>query len=579
MRQLQKYLWAFGLGCVLALVSAYPSWGDASLQNPQTVTWEDLQPDQRTTIEKTYERLPESQLMEFAELVRRQDDWKLHNRPEDRAEVDRLRESLTRQGVNVDELRGQVDRARAYQWEQATQTNPAINDQAIKMMGYLLPIEQNAIGQVSRFLLVPFVGACMHVPPPPPNQVVYVEPGTPIDDPGLFAKVWLEGTIRQQPSSHVLFRVDGDQRVDVSYTLDLTAIEPVPYEVIRPETAPNSANSGPFGWMNRDGNYSWWETVQVKISEMFTTTMTDIQERRSWQALAIGLLVSFGYGVLHTLGPGHGKAIIVSYFVGSGGSLRRGLLMGGRIAVFHVLSSIVIIIVTDFVLRQTLATSPLSYLVVRLISYAAIATIGGWMLWQALRSTFQTTQTSSNSINNNTLNPQPTTTPLKPNPAANALLYPSLTDHIQTQSTQSTTTSTTPTSSPPSPSRLPSWRHLGACSCLACDEDTSTGGWLSLAIGAVPCSGALLILLYGLANNMVWISVAMVLAISLGMAITLAVIGIAAIWGRNIADRRFEGNSARLAKMSRWVRIAGTGIVCAIGVTLFSVTLFSGLSS
>jgi nickel/cobalt transporter (NicO) family protein len=573
MRQLQKYLWAFGLGCLLALVSAYPSWGDASVQDLQTVTWEDLQPSSSTTIEKAYEQLPEAQLMEFAELVRRQDDVKLHNRPEDQAEADRLRESLTRQGVDVDTLRQQVDRARAYQWEQATQTNAAIEDQAVKIMGYLLPIEQNALGQVQRFLLVPFVGACMHVPPPPPNQVIYVEPETPIDDPGLFAKVWLEGTIRQQPSSHVIFRVDGDQQVDVSYALELSAIEPVPYEVIRPEAAPNSASSGLFGWMKRDGNYSWWETVQVKISEMFTTTMTDIQERRSWQALAIGLLVSFGYGVLHTLGPGHGKAIIVSYFVGSGGSLRRGLLMGGRIAVFHVLSSIVIIVVTDFVLRQTLATSPLSYLVVRLISYAAIAAIGGWMLWQALQATTQATQTpaqtAANSINSSSISPK--TPPI--NPAANALLYPSLTEQIQANSTPSTP------SNDSNPNRLPVWRHLGACSCLACDEDSSTGGWLSLAIGAVPCSGALLILLYGLANNMVWISITMVLAISLGMAVTLSAIGIAAIWGRNLADRRFAPNSVRLERLTRWVRIAGTGIVCAIGVTLFSVTLFSGLSS
>jgi nickel/cobalt transporter (NicO) family protein len=576
MRQLQNYLWAFGLGCLLALVSAYPSWGNTNNQDLQTVTWPDLQPKQTTTIEKDYERLPESQLMEFAELVRRQDDVKLHNRPEDQVEADRLRQSLTQQGVDVDKLREQVDRARAHQWEQATQINATIDDQQIKIMGYLLPIEYTPGNQVSRFLLVPFVGACMHVPPPPPNQVIYVEPEAPIDDPGLFAKVWLEGTIRQQPSSHVLFRVDGNQRVDVSYALDLTAIEPVPYEVIRPETAPNAANSGKFDWMNRDPNYSWWDSVQVKISDLFTTTMTEIQERRSRQALAIGLGVSFGYGVLHTLGPGHGKAIIVSYFVGSGGSLRRGLLMGGRIAVFHVLSSIVIIVVTDFVLRQTLATSPTSYWVVRLMSYAAIAAIGGWMLWQAVRSTAQTASNSIPTPIPTSVDPESSTQPPKTpsiNPTANALLYPSLTAQIQANSAQSTI------QPDPNSNRLPVWRHLGTCSCLACDEDGSTGGWLSLAIGAVPCSGALLILLYGLANNMVWISIAMVLAISLGMAVTLSAIGIAAIWGRNIADRRFAPNSVRLERLTRWVRIAGTGIVCAIGVTLFSVTLFSGLSS
>jgi nickel/cobalt exporter len=571
MRQLTTCFWAFALGCVLALVSAYPSWGETSPQAPQTITWEDLQPPQPNRTDSStvrdYERLPESQLSEFVELVRRRDELNLQphldQSSELKAEVDRLRTSLTQQGIDVDTLLEQVDRAREYQWGQATQTNAELDGKSVKLTGYLLPLEQTAIGQVRRFLLVPFVGACMHVPPPPPNQVIYVEPTSPIDDVGLFAKVWIEGTLRPQPSSHVLFRVDGDQRVDVGYQLELTAIEPVPYEVIRPDSA---ANSGRSNWLTREPGYSWWQTVQIKISEIFTTTMTDIQERRSWQAFAVGLFVSFGYGVLHTLGPGHGKAVIVSYFVGSGGSLRRGLMMGVRIAVFHVISAIAIVVLTDIVLRQALSNSPASYLVLRLVSYASIAVIGAWMLWQALRS--NSARAASMPPPSGAIDPQ-----AKGN--ADALLYPRLSDRILNPPPSPET----PSLNPPAGSRLPLWQHLGACSCLACDQETSSGGWLSLAIGAVPCSGALLILLYGLANNMVWISIVMVLAISLGMAITLAAIGVAAIWGRNIADRRFEGNSARLAKMSRWVQIAGTGIVCAIGVTLFSVTLFSGLSS
>ena len=467
----------------------------------------------------------------------------------------------------MDVLLKQVDRAREYQLEQATQTNTKLDGQPIKLMGYLLPIEQTTSGQVSRFLLVPFVGACMHVPPPPPNQVLYIEPAAPIDDPGLFAKVWLEGTLQSESSSHSLFRVDGEQRVDVGYRLELTAIEPVPYEVIRPETPANSSRS----WLTREPGYSWWETVQIRISDVFTTAMMNIQERRSWQAFAVGLFISFGYGVLHTLGPGHGKAVIVSYFVGSGGSLRRGLTMGVRIAIVHVLSSIVIVVLTDIILRQALANSPASYLVLRLISYASISLIGGWMLWQALRSNAvgevpldSATGAINSPLNSLSLNDSPG----KRN--ADALLYPRLSDRILNPP---------PAPEPTASSRLPLWQHLGACSCLACDQETSSSGWLSVAIGAVPCSGALLILLYGLANNMLWISIVMVLAISFGMAITLAAIGIAAIYGRNVADRRFGSNTARLAKMTRWVRIAGTGTVCAIGVTLFSVTLFSGLSS
>lgn len=50
--------------------------------------------------------------------------------------------------------------------------------------------------KISEFLLVPFVGACIHVPPPPANQIVYVKVAQPFDIKSQFEPVWVTGTIR-----------------------------------------------------------------------------------------------------------------------------------------------------------------------------------------------------------------------------------------------------------------------------------------------------------------------------------------------------------------------------------------------
>ena len=106
----------------------------------------------------------------------------------------------------------------------------------------------------------------------------------------------------------------------------------------------------------------------------------------SWGALVFALLISFGYGALHTLGPGHGKAVVASYFVGSGGGLARGMTMGTRIAIFHVLSSVIVVFLLDFAVRQTTGSTPSDYRAIRLGSYALIVLIGAVMLWQAVKS-------------------------------------------------------------------------------------------------------------------------------------------------------------------------------------------------
>ncbi|MBL4558946.1 MAG: hypothetical protein JKP98_23545 [Rhodobacteraceae bacterium] len=158
--------------------------------------------------------------------------------------------------------------------------------------------------------------------------------------------------------------------VAASYAMEEAVIGGTPGEIVAADTATD--------------DLSWFAAAQAKITEIFTTAMTNMEQGRSVGAVSLGVLIAFAYGALHTLGPGHGKAVVISYFAGTGGSLRRGVLMGARIAAMHVLSAVVVVFLLDFAVRQATGAAPSDYRLIRLGSYALIVAIGAAMLWSAL---------------------------------------------------------------------------------------------------------------------------------------------------------------------------------------------------
>lgn len=79
---------------------------------------------------------------------------------------------------------------------------PALDGQLIRLPGYIVPLEVSEDGRTTDFLLVPYFGACIHVPPPPTNQVIYVSypKGAPVDD--LWDAIWVKGKMHTVSSSH-----------------------------------------------------------------------------------------------------------------------------------------------------------------------------------------------------------------------------------------------------------------------------------------------------------------------------------------------------------------------------------------
>lgn len=107
-----------------------------------------------------------------------------------------------------------------------TQTvNAELDGQVIRMPGYLLPLEFSG-KEVTEFLLVPYVGACIHSPPPPPNQIVHVKPEKPVANLQVFAPIWVTGKMTTTSAKKSLSLVDGAADIDVGYSLRASVVEP-----------------------------------------------------------------------------------------------------------------------------------------------------------------------------------------------------------------------------------------------------------------------------------------------------------------------------------------------------------------
>lgn len=86
----------------------------------------------------------------------------------------------------------------------SAKTVPALDGKAIRLGGYPVPLESDSRGRSIEFFLVPYPGACIHVPPPPPNQIVLVRypQGIVLDD--IYAPLWVDGTLGVEPVSNDL---------------------------------------------------------------------------------------------------------------------------------------------------------------------------------------------------------------------------------------------------------------------------------------------------------------------------------------------------------------------------------------
>jgi hypothetical protein len=79
-------------------------------------------------------------------------------------------------------------------WDQAP-VETALNGQRVRIAGFVVPLERKG-EQILEFLLVPYFGACIHVPPPPANQIIHVIPEKPVTGMRTMDAMWVSGTLK-----------------------------------------------------------------------------------------------------------------------------------------------------------------------------------------------------------------------------------------------------------------------------------------------------------------------------------------------------------------------------------------------
>jgi nickel/cobalt exporter len=223
-------------------------------------------------------------------------------------------------------------------------------------------------------------------------------------------------------------------------------------------------------------------------------------------AVMAGILAAFLYGVFHTLAVGHGKTVVVGYFLGNRARPMHGIGMASWIAISHVLGAVVVALMAHWILARTLISPIEQNHWIRLVSFGAIALIGGWMLVGASR---RLRDTGGHHHHHH--------------------------DHDH--------------------------HHHGG--------GAGNRRLLAVAAGFVPCSGAILILTFAFANGILASGLVMVLAIALGMALTLAGLGLASMLVRQQVAVRLAKHSAA----TRWLGLLGPLLILVIGGLLFLAEL------
>ena len=208
---------SFVLGVVLLLIPTF-----SFAEKARVIEWNDLIPKQLRADDQL-SHLTEEELdrVEWVIYLRRNLPEKITER--DQVFYDEMIESIgewRKKGIDVDKIV-------AERQVRENSLNSELDGKRIRLAGYLLPLNlSNKV--IKEFLLVPYIGACTHVPPPPRNQIIYATTGKAITFVAseIFEPVWATGRLIMKPMSKELYLGDGTGNINIGYALAVDKIEP-----------------------------------------------------------------------------------------------------------------------------------------------------------------------------------------------------------------------------------------------------------------------------------------------------------------------------------------------------------------
>jgi nickel/cobalt exporter len=267
--------------------------------------------------------------------------------------------------------------------------------------------------------------------------------------------------------------------------------------------------------------------VQGDLNDTISDRIREVTATHSLKALAVILALSFVYGILHAVGPGHGKMVVASYLMTRRERIANGVIVGSLISLVQGISAIAIVGVLAIVLQFSQLRVVDHTTLIEAVSYALIALIGVRMFYQAV-----TGQSHDHSHHGA--------------PAGHEHHHHDHHDHGAASL------------SPSGVAALPRNNMYG----------------LAFAAGLTPCASAIIVMLFALANHAFVIGIESALAMSAGMAMTVSAIGIASIFARQLMQRAVAGNARGSHALERGLNLGGSFLL-----VLFSGLLFLGACS
>jgi len=295
------------------------------------------------------------------------------------------------------------------------------------------------------------------------------------------------------------------------------------------------------------GIVGWLLSKQSEFyREMSSTIRTAKSDGRAvWTLFAI----SFAYGIFHAAGPGHGKAVISSYLVANQETARRGVVLSFASALMQSLVAVMIVGIGAWLLNATAKTMCGAEKTIEIASYALIAAFGARLVWTKGGGFMRALQ-----------GPQPAPATAAAHHHGHDHHHGHGHDHHDHDHDHDH-------------DHHVHDEHCGHSHGPEPSELAGPGGWRRgfgaiFAVGLRPCSGAILVLVFALAQGLFWAGIAATFVMGIGTAITVAAIAVMAVSAKDIARRLSGASEGGGALFMRGVEFAAAGLVLLFGVGL-----------
>ncbi|MFN3349996.1 nickel/cobalt transporter [Pseudorhodoplanes sp.] len=335
------------------------------------------------------------------------------------------------------------------------------------------------------------------------------------------------------------------------------------------------AQANPFGAPRAappppDGIVGW---LLAKQSEFYRGLSGAIRAAKKDGSAVWGLFaLSFAYGVFHAAGPGHGKAVISSYVIANGETWWRGVVLSFASAILQAIVAVAIVGIAAVLLGATRRTMDGTVWWIEVISYSLIALLGARLLWvkgRALIASFRKFRAGPDAAHSHAhQHNHHGHAPHHDHAQGHGHKHDRDHGHVHKHGA-----SCSGHHHHDHDDHASAWGHAHA---PEPQELAGPGGWkrgLSaiVAVGLRPCSGAILVLVFALAQGLFWAGVASTFIMGLGTAITVAAIATLAVGARGLAQKFASSRPG-----PGMVALRGLEVAAALLVMLFGLALLTG---